>query len=93
MPGGQGPSGIVAARNGRAPNRHEGIADELIQQPAMGKDHIHHALKICVEHANELGRLQMLRHGGEAPDVTKQDADQPCTSSGMQIQTLLDHLT
>src|SRR5215470_5507134 len=53
----------------RAPQRHDAVADELVERAAVAENHVYLAREITVEQIDHLGGRLGLRQRGEAADV------------------------
>src|ERR1700687_339391 len=69
------PVGVIAASQGRPPERHHRVADELVERPAVLEDHGDHLGEVLGEQAGDLVRAHLLGERGEAADVGEQDDD------------------
>ena len=58
-----------------APERHDGIADKLVQRAAVTKDDRDLQAEIAVEEGHDLFRGVAFRHGGEAAYIGKKHGD------------------
>ena len=70
------PFGVILLRNGRAPDRHHGVADELLNGPAMPADHGTRQVDVARERVADLLRVPVLGKRREADEVDEQDRDQ-----------------
>ena len=66
---------VLVGAERRAPQRHDRVADVLVQRAVMAEDDVAHALEVLVHHRDHLGRRDALRQAGEAADVGEQDRD------------------
>ena len=67
--------GVVAVRAGRAKQRHGGIADVLVDHPAVPVDDpVHHGEESLKQRVHLLG-VQLRQEPGIANDVTEHDSD------------------
>ena len=67
--------GIVLRLKRGAEQCHDGVADVLVEDALVTKDHIDHLGEVRVEHVHRAARTQGLRQRGEAADVREQDGD------------------
>ena len=59
----------------RAPERHDRVADELVQRAAVAKDDFHLQAEVAIQQADDLFRRALFRQRGEAAYVGKQHGD------------------
>ena len=70
--GAHGPLGVVAVRHRRTENAHHGIADELLDLPAVALELAAHALVVGDEERANVLRVELLGARGEADEVDEQ---------------------
>ena len=73
--GPDGPLGVVLVRGGRAPDRHDRVADELLDRPAVALDDVAGELEVAAQELAGLLRVAALGERREADEVGEQDAD------------------
>ena len=74
--GADGPLGIVLVGDGRAPDRHHGITDELLHGASMELDDLGGGVEVARQQlADRLG-VAVLGDGREADEIREQDADE-----------------
>ncbi len=71
------PLGVVLARDGRPPDRHHRVADELLDRPAVALDHLPRGVEVAREELAHLLRVTILRQRREADEVGEEDGDEP----------------
>ena len=69
--------GVVLARHRRAPDRHHGVADELLDRAAVALDQRAAALEVLAEELADVLGVAVLGQRGEADQVGEQHRDQP----------------
>ena len=80
--GPDGPLGVVLAGDGGAPDRHDGVADELLDGAAVAADHLAGELEVAVQElAGVLGVLA-LGERREADEIGEQDRDEAALGDG-----------
>ena len=70
-----GALGVVLVRQRRAEERHDGVADELLDRAAEPLQLGLHPAVIGREHAADVLRIEVLGAAGEADEVGEEDAD------------------
>ena len=70
--GGGGALAIVGPRDRGTPEGDDGVADELVDRPAMIEHDVAHPVEIGVEQRRDAFRRQAVAQGGEALDVGEQ---------------------
>jgi hypothetical protein len=78
-----GSLGVILARDGRPPNRHHGIADELFHSAAVALDNHAAAVEILAQQLPYLLGVTMLAERGEAHEVGKQHGDEAALRDGL----------
>ena len=74
--GADGPLGVVLVGGRRAPHRHDRVADELLDRPAVELDDLGGGLEVAAQQlADGLG-IAVLGEAREADEVGEQDGDQ-----------------
>ena len=76
------PLGVVLVGDRRAPDRHDRVADELLDRPAVAGDHLAGELEVAGEGVADLLRVALLGEGGEADEVGEEDRDEPALGDG-----------
>ena len=71
------PLRIVLVRDRRAPDGHDGVADELLDRPAEALDQAPAALEVAAEQLAHLLRVAMLGERRVAHEVREHDRHQP----------------
>ena len=71
-----GPLRVVFAGRRRAPDRHHGVADELLDDAAVQLDDLGRDREVAGERLAHLFRVAFLREGCEANEVGEQHADE-----------------
>src|ERR1700682_799134 len=64
--------GVLLIRQRRAPERHDAVADVLVDRSTVTVDHRAHRVEILAQHCDDGTRLQLLGHGREVRQVGKQ---------------------
>jgi hypothetical protein len=75
--GPDGPLGIVLAGDRRAPHRHDGVADELLDRAAVPLDRLAARLEVAGEQLADRLRVAAGGEGGEPDEVGEEDGDVP----------------
>ena len=70
-----GSLGVVLLCDRRAPDRHDGVADELLDRAAVALDHVR-AVEVPAQQLARLLRVPPLRGCGEPDEVDEQDRDE-----------------
>ena len=73
--------GVVGAADRRAPLRHHGVADELVERSVMTEHAIHHLREVLGEQARHVVRPHRLGQRGEAANVAEQHGDGPLVAA------------
>ena len=68
--------GVILVGGGRAPHGDHGVADELLDDPAVPLHHARRALEVAVERLAHGLRVRSFREPGEADEVDEQDTDE-----------------
>ena len=68
-----GALGVVLARDRRAPDGHHGVADELLDHPAVALDELAAALEVARQELADLLGVAVLGERREADEVGEQD--------------------
>jgi len=71
------PLGVVLVCDGRAPDGHHGVADELLDRTAVALDHRPRRVEIAGEQLPRVLRVARLGEGREADQVGEEDGDEP----------------
>ena len=71
------PLGVVLAGDRRTPHRHHGVADELLDRPAVAVDDRAAGLEVPSEELLDLLGIAVLRERREADEVGEQDRHEP----------------
>ena len=80
--GPDGPLGVVLVGGRRAPDRHHGIADELLDGAAVAADHVADELEVAAQELAGVLGVAALGQGREADEVGEQDRDDPALGDG-----------
>jgi hypothetical protein len=64
---------LVAGREGRDPECHDGVADIFVDEAVMGVDHRGDCAKIAVQQIDDGTRGELLADAAELLDVGKED--------------------
>jgi hypothetical protein len=80
--GADGALGVVLVGGRGAPDRHHGIADELLDGPAVTLHDLSGRLEIPAEHLAGLLRVASLGQRGEPDEVVEENGDQATLGSG-----------
>ena len=76
----------MALRNDAAPDRHHGVADELIERAVVLEDGVDHFSEVFVELRNQLGLVRAFRHRGKIAHIREQNRHRPPhPSQGIEI--------
>ena len=73
--GAAGPLRVVLVGDRRAEERHDAVADELVDHPAVARNRLAERLEAAVHDHRHLFRVELLAHGREAGDVGEEDGD------------------
>src|SRR5437867_494799 len=88
-----GAIGVVFVRHGRAPQRHDRIAHELVERAAVLEHELHHLGEILGEERGDVVRAHGLRHRREAADIGEENHDRSLfTREPARILLLRDDL-
>ena len=71
------PFGVVLLGNGRSPQRHHGVADELLHSAAVALDHAPCCVEVVREDFADLLGIAALRVRREPDEVGEEDRDEP----------------
>ena len=71
------PLGVVLAGHGRSPNGHHGVADELLDGPAVALDQGPAAVEVMAQKLADLLGIAVLAQRGEPDQVGEQHGHQP----------------
>jgi hypothetical protein len=77
QPGAHGAFRIVLADDGRAPDGHHRVADELLDRAAVAADDVARDVEVAGEELAHLFRVGAVAAGGEPDEVGEEDADDP----------------
>ena len=66
------PVRVVRVGDGGAPERHDRVADELVERAAVLEDHLHHLGEVLAQELGDRVRAHALGDGGEAADVAEE---------------------
>ena len=69
------PEGVVLMNLRNAEHRHHGVADELLDRPAVAFDHRAHLGEVALDDLAERLGVELLAQRGRARDVAEQDGD------------------
>ena len=75
--GAQGACGVVLVCGRHPERRHHGVADELLDRPALGLDLLAHRLRVGLHHLAEPFGIEALAELGRPGDVGEHDRDEP----------------
>ncbi len=73
--GAHGPQRIVLAHDRDAEHRHHGVADELLDQPAVAFDHGLHLLEVAQQEMPERLGVELPAHPGRIHQIGEEDRD------------------
>ena len=82
QPSAHRPFGVVLARNGRAPDSHHRVADELLKGPAVALDDRAGIVEVAPEEFADVLGVARLRERRVADDVHEQHRDEPQLRDG-----------
>ncbi len=71
------PLGIVLVCGGSAPDRHDGVADEFLDRPAVATHHVPGEIEVAAQQVSGVLRVVSLGDRREAHEIREQDRDQP----------------
>ena len=74
-PGSDGSLGVVLVGGRRAPDRHHGIADELLDRPAVAGDDVMRQIEVPTQQLAGVLGVPSFRKGREPDEIGEQDAD------------------
>ncbi len=77
QPGPDRPLGVVLVGGRRAPHRHDRVADELLDRPAVSADDLGRELEVAGQGVPDFFRVTLLGERGEADQVREEHADDP----------------
>ena len=79
-------------RDGRAENGHDAVAQKLVEGAVVLEGKVDHdRVEVIEERDHPLG-VQVLRHGGEAPDIAEEDGDLAPLALEVEAVRVLEHL-
>ena len=73
--GADGAQRIVLMHPGDAEDGHDGVADELLDRPAVPLEHALHRLEIAPHHATQALRIEPLAEGRRSGDIGEEHGD------------------
>ena len=79
------PLGVVLVGGGRAPDCHDGIADELLDRSAIALDELAAGLKVTRQQVSNLLSIPALAHAGEPDQVGEQDRNHAPFGGGTDV--------
>jgi len=82
-----GLDGVLGVLERHVVERHDAIADVLVDSAAVPEDDLGHLRQVLAQHLGHLLRLQLLGQRREAADIGEEDGHQPPT--GRQAALLL----
>ena len=68
--------GVVLVRDRRAPDRHDRVADELLDRAAVAADDVRAQVEVAGERLADVFRVALLGERREADEIGEQDGDQ-----------------
>ena len=68
---------------------HDGIPHVLVDGAAMVDDDVAHGIQKVMQQPDQGFRVQVFRHGGEAPNVGEQDGNLPALPTQAQLFGML----
>ena len=68
--------GIVLVGDGRAPQGHDSVADEFLDDPTVALDHLAREIEIARQQLADVLGVAALGHRGEADEVGEEDRDE-----------------
>src|SRR5207253_8017473 len=68
--------GVILAGSRRAPDRHDRVADELLDDPAVATDDLRCQLEVAGEGVADVLRVALLGERGKPDEVGEEDADE-----------------
>jgi hypothetical protein len=71
-----GTLGVILGRDRRAPDRHHGIADELLDDPTVALDDIACQVEVARQELARLLGIAILGERGEADEIGEEDRDE-----------------
>ena len=74
--GADGALGVVLVRGRRAPDRHDRVADELLDRAAVAVDHLARQVEVARQGLADVLGVALLGERREADEVGEQDGDQ-----------------
>ena len=77
--------GVVLERDRRAPNSHDGVADELLDRPTVALDHVPGGLEVGSQEFPDLLRIVTVGSGRESNEVGEQDAHQAALGGRREV--------
>ena len=83
---------IFRRRCGRAEQRHQTIAEILIERSAVRKNDVRHRGEISIEQADDLFRRRMFGNARETANVGKQYRDRLIDAAELERLGILEHL-
>ena len=76
------PLGVVLVRRRRSPDRHDRVADELLDRAAIAVDDVARQIEVPAQQLARVLRVVTFGERGEPDQVGEQDRDQPALSDG-----------
>ena len=76
------PLGVVLGGSRRAPDGHDGVADELLDRPAVAADQRARELEVAREQVTRLLRITAFGERGEPDEIGEEHRDEPSLGSG-----------
>ena len=76
------PLGVVLVRGRRAPDRHDGVADELLDRPAVAADDVAREVEVAAQQLARLLRVAPLGERREADEVGEEDRHEAALGDG-----------
>src|ERR1700687_1992158 len=69
------PMPILSGTLPAAPQAHDRVADELVEDAVVLEEDVHHQLEVVVHHLDHFLRGQLFRDAGESADVAEEDGE------------------
>ena len=76
------PLGVILVGRRGAPDGHDGVADELLDRPAVAGDHVAGHVEVAGQELASVLRVATLSQGREPDEVGEEDRDDPSLGNG-----------